>query len=355
MSAPHIVILAGGTGGHIFPGLAVAAALRSRDAEVSWMGADGAMETRLVPAQAIPLHTLRIASWRGRGLWRWLGAPWQLLRAVWEAVRILKQLRPHAVISFGGFAAGPGGLAAWLLRMPLLVHEQNRAPGLTNRVLAKLARRVLCGFPQSFAAREEVVGNPVRREILDLPAPAVRAQTRTGISVLILGGSQGAAALNRQLPQALCGLAPGVRIRHQCGPRHVASTQAGYADARVDAEVTGFVDDMPTAYAQADLVICRAGASTLAELCAAGVCSVLVPLPTAADDHQTRNAAYLCEQGAAVMVAEGADFERRMQQVVSELLSSGERRLQMAEAARNLARPFAAQQVAAACLEEVAA
>jgi UDP-N-acetylglucosamine--N-acetylmuramyl-(pentapeptide) pyrophosphoryl-undecaprenol N-acetylglucosamine transferase len=175
MTGPHIMILAGGTGGHIFPGLAVAAELRAQHAKVSWMGAEGAMETRLVPTHDIPLHTLQIASWRGSGVVRMLRAPWQLLAAVIAAMQILRTLRPNAVISFGGFAAGPGGLAAWLLRTPLLVHEQNRAPGLTNRVLARLARRVLCGFPQSFGVREEYVGNPVRGRNIQL-ASARRTQ-----------------------------------------------------------------------------------------------------------------------------------------------------------------------------------
>ncbi len=355
MTGPHIMILAGGTGGHIFPGLAVAAELRARHAKVSWLGAEGAMESRLVPAHDIPLYTLRIESWRGSGALRMLRAPWQLFRAVLSAARILRQQRPSAVIAFGGFAAGPGGLAAWLLGTPLLVHEQNRAPGLTNRVLARLARRILCGFPQSFRAREEVVGNPVRRDILSLLDPAQRLQGRTRTTLLILGGSQGAAALNGALPRALRGIHAGMEIRHQCGGRHIDATQAAYAEAQVEAAVNGFIEDMPSAYAWADLVICRAGASTLAEICAAGICSVLVPLPTAADDHQTRNAAYLCEQGAAVMVPEGADFELRMHRVVSELITNRERRLQMAEAARRLARPLAAEHVAQACLDEVAA
>ncbi|MCC6505655.1 MAG: undecaprenyldiphospho-muramoylpentapeptide beta-N-acetylglucosaminyltransferase [Aquimonas sp.] len=353
MTGPHIMILAGGTGGHIFPGLAVAAALRAQHAKVSWMGAEGAMETRLVPTHDIPLHTLQIASWRGSGVVRMLRAPWQLLAAVIAAMQILRTLRPNAVISFGGFAAGPGGLAAWLLRTPLLVHEQNRAPGLTNRVLARLARRVLCGFPQSFGVREEYVGNPVRAEIFNLPAPAERSPQRAVVSILVMGGSQGAASLNKRLPAALGQLATAVHICHQSGTRHVDVTRAAYAAVGLTADVVGFLEDMPATYAQADIVICRAGASTLAELCAAGVCSVLVPLPTAADDHQTRNADFLCEQGAAVLVPEGDNFEQRIGEAVALLVADRQRRLEMADAAKRLARPLAARHVAEACLSEV--
>src|SRR5690606_21778158 len=284
MNAP-VLILAGGTGGHIFPGLAVAEALRARQVPVVWLGARGAMETRLVPAAGIELDTIDVAGLRGKGALTLLLAPLRLLRALWQALAVLRRRRPRAVLSFGGYAAGPGGLGAWLLRRPLLVHEQNRAPGFTNRVLARLARRVMCGFPGSFPGRaSEDVGNPVRPAIAALPMPAQRLAGREGPArPLVLGGSQGAAALNRGLPEAIARLPGAARpqLRHQCGERHADAARAAYAAAGVAASVEPFIADMAEAYAWADLVVCRAGALTLAELCAAGVGAVLVPFPAA--------------------------------------------------------------------------
>lgn len=293
-SVRPVMILAGGTGGHIFPGLAVAKVLRARGVPVTWLGADGAMETRLVPQHAIQIDTLAISGLRGKGIVKLLGAPVRVMRAVRAAGFVLRKRQPRAVISFGGFAAGPGGLAARLLGVPLLVHEQNRAPGMTNKVLSRFARRVLTGFPGSFAG-EEAVGNPVREEIAALPAPATRLVGRGGpVRLLVLGGSQGARALNNAVPAALAALGhPAVDVRHQCGEKLRAEAEAAYAQAAVNASVEPFIADMAAAYAWADLVVCRAGASTLAEICAAGVGSVLVPFAAAVDDHQTRNAEYL--------------------------------------------------------------
>lgn len=356
MSSAPVLILAGGTGGHIFPGLAVAAALRDRQVPVVWLGAAGGMETRLVPKAGIELRTIRISGLRGKGVLALVSAPFKLLRAVVQSLRELNRLRPRAVISFGGFAAGPGGLAAWLLRRPLLVHEQNRAPGLTNRVLARLARRVLCGFPDSFTGvRAETVGNPVRADIAALPAPDLRLSDRIGpVRVLALGGSQGARALNRSLPGVLAGLARAVpiQVRHQCGQTLYDEARAAYEGSEMSAEVLPFITDMAAAYDWADLVVCRAGALTLAELCAAGVGSVLVPFPAAVDDHQTRNAEYLVEHGATRLAPEGEDFEQRLSEVLSPLLIDPQARLAMAEAARALARPDAAARVAGIAIAE---
>ena len=355
-----VMILAGGTGGHIFPGLAVAAALRARGVPVAWLGADGAMETRLVPQHGIELDTIAVKGLRGKGIATLLGAPIRVLAAVRAAARVLRAKQPRAVLSFGGYASGPGGIAAKLAGLPLLVHEQNRAPGLTNRVLSKVARRVMVGFPQTFA-REEVVGNPVRSEIAALLPPAQRFAGRTGaLRLLVLGGSQGARALNAALPQAVASLQEiafdGItfEIRHQCGEKMLDDARRAYADANVAASVEPFIADMAAAYAWADLVVCRAGALTLAELCAAGVGSVLVPFPQAVDDHQTRNAEYLVERGAALLFAQDAQLAAHLAQALRELAADPQRRLAMAEAARAIALPDAAEKVADIVLQEAA-
>ncbi|MFO1474543.1 MAG: undecaprenyldiphospho-muramoylpentapeptide beta-N-acetylglucosaminyltransferase [Lysobacterales bacterium] len=353
-SAP-VIILAGGTGGHIFPGLAVAAALRARGVPVAWLGADGAMETRLVPQHGIELDTIAVKGLRGKGIATLLGAPVRVLAAVRAAARVLRAKRPRAVLSFGGYASGPGGIAARLAGLPLLVHEQNRAPGLTNRVLSKFARRVLVGFPQTFAG-EEVVGNPVRTEIAAIAPPAQRFAGRAGaLRLLVLGGSQGARALNAAVPQAIASL-QGIAfdIRHQCGEKMLDDARRAYADANVAASVEPFIADMAAAYAWADLVVCRAGALTLAELCAAGVGSVLVPFPQAVDDHQTRNAEYLVERGAALLFAQDARLADNLAQALRGLAADPQRRLAMAEAARSIALPDAAEKVADIVLQEAA-
>ena len=358
------MILAGGTGGHIFPGIAVATALRDRKVPVVWLGSAGGMETRLVPPQRIPLETLRIGGLRGKNAWTLLAAPFRLLRALGEAISILRRHRPRAVLSMGGFAAGPGGIAAWLLRRPLLVHEANRAPGLTNRVLAKFARRVLCGFPSSFRnGVGETVGNPVRAEVAALPPPRerfagrVRSENDGALRLLVLGGSQGARALNSSVPQALAQLPERFEVRHQSGAALQADAERAYADAGIGASIEPFIQDMASAYAWADLVVCRAGALTLAELCAAGVGSLLVPFPHAVDDHQTRNAEFLVERGAARLLPQtdpmkADDLPQRLHAALQELAGDRTQLLAMAEAARAAALPDAAQRVAALCIEE---
>ena len=356
MSAP-VAILAGGTGGHIFPGLAVAQVLRERGVPVLWIGARGRMETRLVPEHGFPIEPIDIGALRGKDVGTLLLAPLRLTRAIWQAAAILRRDRPRAVISFGGFAAGPGGLAAWLLRLPLLVHEQNSRPGLTNRALAHLARVLLLGFPNSFPRhrRARFVGNPVRAEIAALASPEARLRGREGaLRLLVLGGSQGARTLNQAVPAALAlaGRQVELDVLHQCGQTQVPSASAAYDQAGVAARIVPFIEDMAQAYAWADVVLCRAGALTLAELCAAGVASVLVPLPSAADDHQSANADYLVEQGAATRVAEGEGLEVRLGDAIAELVADPALRLRRAMAARALARPDAAQAVAEAAMAE---
>jgi UDP-N-acetylglucosamine--N-acetylmuramyl-(pentapeptide) pyrophosphoryl-undecaprenol N-acetylglucosamine transferase len=347
-----VLILAGGTGGHIFPGLAVAAALRARGVPVSWLGADGGMETRLVPQHGIAIDTIAVKGLRGKGVAALLGAPLRVFQAIRAASKVMRARQPLAVISFGGYAAGPGGIAAKLRGVPLVVHEQNRAPGLTNRVLARFARRVLTGFPQTYKGiDEDVVGNPVRDAIAALPMPAQRFALRNGaLRLLVLGGSQGARALNDAVPRALATLNGSVQVRHQCGEKLREDAERAYARAGVAATVEPFIADMAAAYANADLVVCRAGALTLAELCAAGVGSVLVPFPQAVDDHQTRNAEYLVERGAALLLPQGDARVEELHAILVALVTDPARRLAMAEAARALARPDAAERVADAVL-----
>jgi UDP-N-acetylglucosamine--N-acetylmuramyl-(pentapeptide) pyrophosphoryl-undecaprenol N-acetylglucosamine transferase len=358
-AAPRpVMIMAGGTGGHIFPGLAVAKVLRERGVPVTWLGAEGAMETRLVPPQGIHVDTLSIGGLRGKGKLALIAAPVRVMRAVRAAGFLLRDRQPRAVIAFGGFASGPGGIAARLMGLPLLVHEQNRAPGLTNRVLAKIARRLLTGFPGSFAQREEAVGNPVRAEIAAIAPPAQRLVGREGpLRLLVLGGSQGARALNNAVPQALAALAGtvAVEVRHQCGEKLHAEAQDAYQQAGVQASLEPFIADMAQAFAWADLVVCRAGASTLAELCAVGVGSVLVPFAAAVDDHQTRNAEYLVERGAAVLLKQDDTLAVNLQGALRELSNNPGQRMAMAQAARALAKVDAAERIADIILEEAVA
>ncbi|GHE33242.1 undecaprenyldiphospho-muramoylpentapeptide beta-N-acetylglucosaminyltransferase [Vulcaniibacterium thermophilum] len=352
MKGRPVILLAGGTGGHIFPAIATAHALRARGVPVRWIGSAGGMETRLVPPHGIDIDTIDVRGIRGKGVGTLLRAPFTLAASVRAARRLIRRHAPRAVISFGGFAAGPGGLAARLCGVPLLVHEQNRAPGMTNRVLARFAARVLTGFPGTFA-REEAVGNPVRDEIAMLPPPAERFAGREGpLRLLVLGGSQGARALNAAVPQALAvlRLTHAVEVRHQCGEKLLAEAERAYRDAGVAAAVEPFIADMAEAYAWADLVVCRAGALTLAELCAAGVGSLLVPFPQAVDDHQTRNAEYLVEHGAARLLPQGGDLAERLVREIGECAARGTL-LRMADAARALARPDAAERVARIVIE----
>ncbi len=361
---PLVMILAGGTGGHIFPGLAVAHALRARGVRVGWLGAEGGMETRLVPAHDIVIDTIAVKGLRGKGMAALLTAPLRVLRAVRDAARVLRNRRPAAVVSFGGYAAGPGGIAARIAGIPLLVHEQNRAAGLTNKVLAKVAKIVMTGFPQTFA-NEVVVGNPVREAIAAVAPPAQRRLQNNAIHhggalrLLVLGGSQGARALNNAVPQAAAVLGQSadtsLEIVHQCGEKMLEDARKAYADAGVAAHVEPFIADMAGAYAWADLVVCRAGALTLAELCAAGVGSVLVPFPQAVDDHQTRNAEYLVERGAALLLKQDANLGARLCDVLGELATDAGKRFAMADAARALAKPDAAERVADAVLATIAA
>lgn len=355
-----VLIMAGGTGGHIFPGLAVADVLRHRGIPVRWLGAEGGMETRQVPGAGIDLDLVTITGLRGKGLLRWLKMPLMLLRAVWQARRLLEANRPGCALSFGGYAAAPGGIAAWSKGIPVLVHEQNRIPGLTNRLLTRFARKILQGFPGTFPAsmHPENSGNPVRREVADLPDPQQRFAGRTGpVRLLVTGGSQGAMVLNQVVPAALAILPENIEFEvwHQAGAKRVSEALEAYAAAGVEAEVTPFIDDMAEAYSWADLVICRSGALTVAELAAAGLASVLVPFAHAVDDHQTRNAEYLANTGAAIILPQASMDANTVASKLEPLLSDRSVLLSMACAARQLALPNAAEKVVDACNEWVGA
>jgi UDP-N-acetylglucosamine--N-acetylmuramyl-(pentapeptide) pyrophosphoryl-undecaprenol N-acetylglucosamine transferase len=348
--------MAGGTGGHVFPALALARELRARSWDVVWLGTQRGMEARLVPADNIPIEWLSVGGLRGKSLRSWLSAPLTLLRALLQAVAVIRRRRPVIVVGLGGFVAGPGGVAAWLLRRPLLIHEQNAIAGTTNRCLARLARRVLTAFPGSFApaVAAQVVGNPVRREIAELPPPSQRFALRQGPTrVLVVGGSQGATRLNALVPFALAraAAAQAFEVQHQSGERWIEAARRTYSEAGMSARLQPFIDDMAAAYGWADLVICRAGALTVSELAAAGVGAILVPFAAATDDHQTRNAAFLVDDGAAVMIAERELSAERLATELMRLCDGRGRLLAMAERARALARPRALQELADACVQ----
>jgi UDP-N-acetylglucosamine--N-acetylmuramyl-(pentapeptide) pyrophosphoryl-undecaprenol N-acetylglucosamine transferase len=348
--------MAGGTGGHVFPALATAKRLQELGAEVFWLGTRHGLEARLVPEQGIAIEWIAVQGLRGAGLGRLLRAPFGVAQAAFQALRVLRRRRPAAALGMGGFVSGPGGLVAWMLGVPLLVHEQNRIPGLTNRWLARVAQRVFEAFPGSFPARLGAVacGNPVRSEIASLPPPGQRLKGRKPpLRLLVLGGSQGARALNLVLPEALTRLDPAVRpeVRHQAGARNLEQARAAYRAAGVQADVTAFVANMAEAYGWADLVVARSGALTLSELAAAGVGAVLVPYPHAVDDHQTRNAAYLVDAGAAVLVPETELTPGRLADLLRPFAEEPGRALPLAEAARSRAMVDGADVVARACLE----
>lgn len=350
-----VLIMAGGTGGHVFPALAVARVLRERGVAVVWLGVPASMEARLVPANGFAIEWVRVAGIRGKGVFAWLLAPLRLARAVLEAGAVLRRRRPRAVLGAGGFVSGPGGIAAWLLRIPLLIHEQNAVAGMTNRWLARIASEVLEAFPGSFGPNVSArcIGNPVRAEIAALEAPAVRFARRGGaMRILVIGGSQGARRLNELLPAALARL-PGrlaLEIRHQTGERDLPFVREAYARTGLQAHSSAFIEDMADAYAWADLAVCRAGALTIAELQAAGLGAILVPFPAAVDDHQTRNAEVLVRVGAARVVQERDLDEQRLAGMIGELAADRGALLAMAQAARGSAVSDAATTLAELCL-----
>jgi len=349
------LIMAGGTGGHVFPALATARVLRGRGYEIVWLGTRRGIEARLVPAEGIPVEWLSVSGLRGKGAATLLAAPFRLATALIQALRAVRRHRPAVVLGAGGFASGPGGVAAWLLRRPLVVHEQNAVAGMTNRVLARLADRVLEGFPGSFGrgVRAEHVGNPVRAEITAVPPPERRFGSRAGrVRLLVFGGSQGSARLNAVVPAAIAELPASLRpeVLHQTGRDGYEETVASYRSRRIDADVRPFIEDMAGAYGWADLAVCRSGALTVAELAAAGIGAVLVPFPAAVDDHQTRNAEYAVKAGAAILMPESALTPLSLAARLRELLEAGRPLLErMARAARATAITDADRRLADAC------
>jgi len=348
-----LLVMAGGTGGHIFPGLAVADLLREQGWRVVWMGNPDGMEAKLVPGRGYETAWVRFAALRGKGILRKLLLPFNLLRGFAQALAELKRIGPDVVLGMGGFVTFPGGMMAALKGIPLVLHEQNSVAGLANRVLAGVADRILSGFP-AVLKKASWVGNPVRAEITVLPAPSFRYRGRQErgepLHLLVVGGSLGAAALNETVPQALAMLPHGERpeVMHQAGEKHIEALRDIYARAGVTANLVPFIEDMAGAYGWADLVICRAGALTIAELAAAGVASILVPFPHAVDDHQTGNARFLANAGAAILLPQAELTPERLALIRN---MNRDQLLQMAEKAQSLAKPDATAAVANACKE----
>jgi len=355
-----VMIMAGGTGGHIFPALAVADALRNRNIPVVWLGSQNSMEAGLIPRQGIPFIGLGVTGVRGKGLFTMLLMPFKLVWAMWRSMLVIRRQRPQAVLGMGGFASGPGGLAAVIMGKPLYIQEQNAVPGMTNRVLARYSRCVMEGFPDSFKDLQKPVlftGNPVRHSIAMLAPTAQRHAGRDGpIRVLVLGGSRGARRLNESVPDALSLMDVSLRpqICHQTGGNDLALTRERYQVYKINAEVVDFIDDMAAKYAWADLVVARAGALTITELSQAGLASVLVPYPYAVDDHQTVNASVLVKRGAAILIQDQEVTAQRLNELLQPLLEDRTKLIAMGEKAYELARPDAAEQVMQVCLGEVA-
>lgn len=349
----RLLIIAGGTGGHIFPALAVARKLREQGVEVYWLGSHGGLEDKLV-ASEFPMGYITIRGLRGKGLLQKLLAPWQLLRATYQAYRYLRKIKPDVVLGMGGYVSGPGGVAAWLYRVPLIIHEQNSIAGYTNRALSKIAKLVLEAFPNTFPTTSKVIttGNPIRAELINVPVPQTRFANRQGpLRILVLGGSQGAGAINEAMLAAVENYPQKneLSIWHQTGSRHYDAVKNAYEKISVDAKVNAFIDDMMSAYCWADLVICRAGALTVSEIASVGVASVFVPYPYAVDDHQLHNSRYLERAGAAIIIVERTLTKERLMQLFEQFSRDRQRLLTMAECARNFAQPKAVDQVIAQC------
>jgi UDP-N-acetylglucosamine--N-acetylmuramyl-(pentapeptide) pyrophosphoryl-undecaprenol N-acetylglucosamine transferase len=344
-----ILIMAGGTGGHIFPGLAVAHEMRAAGWQVVWLGARGGMEERLVPPRGYRTEWIRAKAARGKGLVQKLLLPASLLFSFWESARLIRRVKPDVVLGLGGYVAFPGGMMASLLNRPLALHEQNAVPGLANRVLSTVSDKVMVAFPRALKAAEWT-GNPVRGEIAAIASPEKRFQGRQGpLRILAVGGSLGAQALNEAVPKALALLSKPVSVVHQSGEKHLQALRKNYSDARVEGELVAFIDDMARRYAEADLVICRAGAVTIAELSAGGMASILVPFPHAVDDHQTANARFLADQGAAILVPQKEMTAEKLAALIGSL--DRPKLLDMAKKARALGKPDAASLVARRCME----
>ncbi|MBO6849672.1 MAG: undecaprenyldiphospho-muramoylpentapeptide beta-N-acetylglucosaminyltransferase [Marinobacter sp.] len=352
----RFLMMAGGTGGHVFPALATARTLQEQGHEVFWLGSAGGMEERLIGDTGIPLSLIHVSGLRGKGKLALLTAPFRLMRALGEAFTVVRKIRPDCVVGMGGFVTGPGGVAAWLSRIPLVIHEQNAIAGMTNRILVRFAETVLEAFPGSFGAGvvTRCTGNPVRKDLAELPAPEERLAGREGpLRLLVVGGSLGAQVFNQQVPEALAQMAATERpeVRHQCGEKHAEAARAAYEHHGVAAMVEPFIKDMAEAYAWADLVLCRSGALTVSELCVAGVGAILVPFPHAVDDHQTKNGQQMVSAKAAVLIPQPRLAPEALAETLRDLANDRSRVMNMAKAAKSLARPDATERVVNYCLE----
>jgi len=353
--------MAGGTGGHVFPALAVARYLGNKDWEVHWLGTKAGLEAQIIPKTGIPLHFIAVQGLRKKGMLGWLLAPFMLLFALYQSIQILLKLNPQVVLGGGGFVSGPGGVAAWLLRIPLVIHEQNSIVGLTNQILSLVSHQTLESFPGSFAKGRKAIytGNPIREELLNLPDLKERLKATTKnvgdkpIKLLVLGGSRGALAINEICPQAIALLANDKRpeIWHQTGEKHLEITQKYYEVAGIKARVEPFIEDMKAAYTWADLVLCRSGAMTIGELAVVGVGSILVPYPHAVDDHQTTNAIFLQKANAAYLISQNSLSKEKLAEILLDFSNDRNKLLYMAKSAYRLAKRDALIQVAKYCEE----
>lgn len=357
---PHksVLIMAGGTGGHVYPALAVADYLRQQNITVTWLGTANGLESRIAPDHGYKLVVVDVSGLRGKGIWKLVTAPVMIMIALFRSLSVIREIKPDAVLGMGGFVSGPGGIAAWLSGVPLYIHEQNSIAGLTNRLLAPFAKIIMEGFPHTFkpGANVRSTGNPVRADLISLAEPDQRLQHREDgcLRLLVIGGSQGARVFNEILPAALRRLGGKVRIEvwHQTGERNYSVAAENYAPVKsvYRVRLVPYIKDMAAAYTWADIVLCRAGALTLAELCAVGIASILVPYPYAVDDHQTANARFLCEQGCAVLLPEADLEEGKLAEILSEFTYAREKIVQMARSARRLARVDATVEVGEICL-----
>ena len=348
----HVMMMAAGTGGHVFPALAVAKDLEQQGIKVSWLATPAGMENRLLKNHNIPIYQIDIQGVRGNGVVRKLAAPFKILKATLSAMKYMKQLKVDAVAGFGGYVAGPGGLAARMLGIPVIIHEQNAVAGFTNTQLSRIAKKVCQAFPNTFPAQDKIVttGNPVRKEITEIFNPSWRYEEREKagqpLRILIVGGSLGAQALNERVPEALKQLNVPLNVYHQCGQNHADATRARYANApaTLNVEVQPFIEDMAQAYSDADLIICRAGALTVTEIATAGVAAIFVPLPSAVDDHQTANARFLANLGAAKICPQATMTPDSLKALLEPMLNR-QLLMEMAVKARQQAQPDATQHV----------
>ncbi len=355
-----ILVMAGGTGGHVFPALAVAEHLRNQGETIIWLGTHAGIEATVVPAANFVIEWLSVQGLRGSGFATLILAPFKIAHACWQAQQILRRHHPKAVLGMGGFASGPGGLMAWILNIPLFLHEQNSVMGLTNRLLYRLAARNYFGFAKAASniPRSEVIGNPVRTDLIGLESPEIRISIRDAardssgqnrnLNLLVIGGSLGAASLNRKLPEAIALLneADRPQVKHQCGRKHSDTCQKNYDDNSVDAEVLPFIDDMRAAYEWADLVVCRSGALTIAELAAVGIASILIPYPYAADNHQFHNACFLQSENAARVINEADLNSESLASLLTHFQNNRDELIAMSVNARAQARVDATENLA---------